>query len=221
MRLFRNHPSIRFRGVIHENIWPGIDAYRAARGGRIGRSGLIFDHEGDEGDQTAKHRRNLPLLKKRLRADPIGVYSWCHLASIYAALGQDRLDVDVVEYPADIIETLLATGKHIVQPHCVLEYGGSTFDQNAWREHGRVHLDALRDEGELARLDAVGATMLLVRADIHRDGLVFPPFPYGRANPLARPGRGELETEGLGLLAHDMGHQCWGMPNLEIKHVRA
>src|SRR5262245_16127454 len=52
------------------------------------------------------------------------------------------LDVDVVEYPFDVIEQLLATGKPIIQPHCVREYGGRTFDQNAWRDHGRVHMDA-------------------------------------------------------------------------------
>jgi hypothetical protein len=27
---------------------------------------------------------------------------------------------------------------------------------------------------------------------------------------------GEIETEGLGVLASDMGYECWGMPNLEI-----
>jgi len=91
MRLFRNHPLIRFRGVIHENIWPGIGDYRLAHGGRVGRSELIFDHEGYEGDQAAKHRRNLPLLKRRLRREPTAVYSRCHLANIYAALGKPRL----------------------------------------------------------------------------------------------------------------------------------
>ena len=131
------------------------------------------------------------------------------------------LDVDVIDFPPDIVERLLATGRSIVQPHCVLDYGGPTFDRNAWRDHGRLHMDALREEGTLVRLDAVGGTMLLVRADIHRDGLVFPSFPYGRANPAARPGQGELETEGLGLMARDMGHQCWGMPGLEILHARA
>src|SRR5262249_31139062 len=40
------------------------------------------------------------------------------------------LDVDVVEYPADIIERLLATGRDIVHPHCVKQYGGPTFDLN-------------------------------------------------------------------------------------------
>jgi Anp1 protein len=131
------------------------------------------------------------------------------------------LDVDVIDFPADVVERLLATGRSIVQPHCVLDYGGPTFDRNAWRDHGRLHMDALREEGALVRLDAVGGTMLLVRADIHRDGLVFPSFPYGRVNPAARPDQAELETEGLGLMARDMGHQCWGMPNLEIRHARA
>ena len=130
------------------------------------------------------------------------------------------LDVDVVEYPPDVIERLLATGKQIVHPHCVLERGGKTFDTNAWRERGKVHMDALRGGDDLVRLDAVGGTMLLIKADIHRDGLVFPCFPYGRASALARP-RGELDTEGLGIMARDMGHQCWGMPNLEIRHARA
>src|SRR5215813_2206261 len=130
------------------------------------------------------------------------------------------LDVDVIEYPTDIIERLLATGKDIVHPHCVLEYGGQTFDKNAWRNKGRVHMEDLRQEGEMVELDAVGGTMLLVRADLHRDGLIFPAFPYGQESARRRPERGELETEGLGLMAQDMGHQCWGMPHLEIRHAR-
>jgi peptide chain release factor subunit 1 len=136
------------------------------------------------------------------------------------------LDVDVVEYPPDIIETLLAFGRDILHPHCVTRYGGPTFDQNAWRDNGRLLMQHLRGGPELARLDAVGATMLLVRADIHRDGLIFPPFPYGSDHPRARfpspflgARRGELESEGLGLMAMDMGHQCWGLPNLEIRHA--
>jgi peptide chain release factor subunit 1 len=130
------------------------------------------------------------------------------------------LDVDVIEYPPDIVERLMATGKDIVQPHCVFDYGGETFDKNAWRDHGRLHLKDLRSEGDLVELDAVGGTMLMVRADLHRNGLVFPSFPYGERNPLIRGDRGELETEGLGIMAHDMGYECWGMPNLEIRHGR-
>jgi hypothetical protein len=136
------------------------------------------------------------------------------------------LDVDVVEYPPDVIERLLATERDIVQPHCVTEPGGHSFDLNAWRDRGRIHLDDLRGGADRVRLDAVGATMLLVRADAHRDGLIFPPFLYGGRSRLVRdpnpwiPGVvGEIETEGLGVMAADLGYQCWGLPNLEIRHA--
>lgn len=145
------------------------------------------------------------------------------------------IDVDLVDYPADIIERLLAAGKDIVQPHCVNAATGETFDLNAWRDKGRRHMDDLKQEGDLVKLHAVGGTMLLVKADVHREGLVFPTFLYGKRNPLIRADNGmvkrreiqkrlrgehcgEVETEGLGMMAHDMGYECWGMPNLKIKH---
>lgn len=135
------------------------------------------------------------------------------------------VDVDLEEYRPEILTLLLETGKEIVQPHCVTEYGGQTFDWNAWRDGGETRMDALRGGPDLVRLDAVGGTMLLIRADIHRDGLIFPPYLYGRESRFARNptpfvgrGVGELETEGLGLMAKDMGHEVWGMPNLEIVH---
>ena len=135
------------------------------------------------------------------------------------------LDVDVVEYPSDILQTLIALDRDIVQPHCVIEYGGKTFDLNAWCDAGRKHMSDLRGKG-LVRLDAVGGTMLLVRADRHRDGLVFPPFFYGGRSrwirdphPLRGIAAGEIETEGLGIMAKDMGIECWGLPDLEIRHA--
>jgi glycosyltransferase involved in cell wall biosynthesis len=137
------------------------------------------------------------------------------------------IDADIMDYPADIVERLLATGKDIVHPHCVIQRPDKekqTHDLNAWRDHGRLYMDDLRAEGDLVPLDSVGGTMLLIRADVHRDGLIFPPFPYGRRNTLIRANNffssseGEIETEGLGVMASDMGYECWGMPNLEILH---
>jgi hypothetical protein len=135
------------------------------------------------------------------------------------------LDVDVVEYPVDILQTLIGLDRDIVQPHCVTEYGGKTFDLNAWCDGGRKHMDDLRGQ-EMVRLESVGGTMLLVRADRHRDGLVFPPFFYGARSrwirdphPLRGSAAGEIETEGLGIMAKDMGIECWGLPDLEIRHA--
>ncbi len=138
------------------------------------------------------------------------------------------LDVDVIEYPPDLIQRLLAVDRSIVHPHCVKRYGGPTFDANGWVGRPARTMDALRDAGPVVPLDAVGGTCLLVAADLHRDGLVFPPFLYGRAHRAARvPGPwaplppGEIETEGFGLMARDMGAQCWGVPGLEILHANA
>lgn len=135
------------------------------------------------------------------------------------------LDADVVAYPPDIVERLLALDLDIVHPHCVKSYGGETFDRNAWVDQGRLYMQDLRGR-ERVRLESVGGTMLLVRADRHRDGLVFPPFYYGAPSRWARtphPSRGglvgEIETEGLALMAKDMGIECWGLPDLEILHA--
>ena len=136
------------------------------------------------------------------------------------------LDVDVISYPPDIIEQLISCDCDIVHPHCVTTPGGPTFDRNAWRDRGRLLMQDLRGQGRV-RLDAVGGTMLLVRADCHRDGLIFPPFFYGDRsrwvrdrNPLRGDAAGEIETEGLGILAKDMGIECWGLPDLEILHAK-
>jgi peptide chain release factor subunit 1 len=136
------------------------------------------------------------------------------------------LDVDVISYPADLIPALLAHGRDILHPHCVLESGGPSFDLNAWRKKGDgiEGLAELRGAGGPVRIDSVGGTVLLVRADLHRDGLIFPPFRYGLANPNIRPchpvwGQGEIETEGLAMMARDMGTQCWGLPDLEVIHA--
>ncbi|MGJ5818496.1 hypothetical protein [Paludibaculum fermentans] len=144
------------------------------------------------------------------------------------------IDVDLIDYPADVLQRMLATGKDIVHPHCVKEYGGRSFDWNAWKDQQRLLMHDLRGGADLVELDSVGGTMLLVKADLHREGLVFPPFPYGRLHPRARRrgGKalqwlaglarhmvaGEIETEGFAMMAHDMGVECWGMPNLEVRH---
>ncbi|HEY3800433.1 MAG TPA: glycosyltransferase [Caulobacteraceae bacterium] len=137
------------------------------------------------------------------------------------------LDVDLADYPPDLLGRLLDAGHDIVVPHC-LDQTGDVFDLNTWRRadgarddptflidglyqpprgHGRLYLDSFANES-LTPVDAVGGTALLVRTDLHRDGLVFPTFPY----------RGYIDTEGLAMMAKDMGRQSWGLPQLIIAH---
>jgi len=86
-RLFRNDPRIRFHGVIHETMLPGIQRVVAEDRGRIGESDLAIDHVGYDGDLRAKHLRNLPLLRARLAVEPEHAYCWQQLGHTLLALG--------------------------------------------------------------------------------------------------------------------------------------
>jgi glycosyltransferase involved in cell wall biosynthesis len=134
------------------------------------------------------------------------------------------MDVDIISYPPDLIEQLLSYDLDILHPDCVRQPGGQSFDLNAWTDGGRRLMQDLRGSGKPVRIESVGGTVLLVRADLHRDGLVFPPFRYGlesefvkRQHPIWE--KGEIETEGLAAMAHEMGAQCWGLPDLEVIHA--
>jgi glycosyltransferase involved in cell wall biosynthesis len=102
LRLFRSDPAIRFQGAIHENIWPAVQAYRGGKL-RVGRSTLLLDHAGYEGDLARKHRRDLPLLREELRTDPTRIYCWCHMADIHADLGEQDLAIRALETALDVV----------------------------------------------------------------------------------------------------------------------
>jgi len=139
------------------------------------------------------------------------------------------IDADVISWPDDVIEQLLDAQKEIVVPHCVTE-NSKTFDLNTFKlkpgvekwdwspyildgilqppvGHGRLYLGELRHH-ERIQVDGVGGTMLLIPANLHREGLIFPPYSHKHF----------IETEGLAVMAKDMGYSCWGLPNLEIVH---
>jgi Anp1 len=132
--------------------------------------------------------------------------------------------------PAEIIQNLLAVKKEIVTPECILQNTDKSYDLNTFKlkdedknkdrtsytidgvklppkGEGRLYLEDLRSF-DLVELDSVGTTMLLVKADLHREGLNFPSYSY----------KGHLESEGLAMMAKDMGVSSWAMPNLKIVH---
>lgn len=87
-RAWRNHPDIRFWGVIHESHLSAIEAVADKEGMLIGDIDLLLEHDGYEGDQMAKHERNLPLLLVQVELDPDRSYLWNHIGRIHAALGR-------------------------------------------------------------------------------------------------------------------------------------
>src|SRR5580698_6967664 len=101
-RLWRNDARIRFRGAIHENVVPAIHAVAAMDRRPIGTCDLLLNHVGYEGDQTRKHLRNLPLLRRQVRAEPENLFVWHHLARVLDGLGQHRASEEVLLHALDI-----------------------------------------------------------------------------------------------------------------------
>lgn len=88
-RIFRNDPRIRFEGVIHESMMGGIRRVAREDGLNVGRSELMIDHLGYEGDLTHKHIRNVPLLKEQIENDPERVYLRWQLGAGLLGLGDE------------------------------------------------------------------------------------------------------------------------------------
>lgn len=55
-------------------------------------------------------------------------------------------------------------------------------------------------------LDGVGGTALMVKAEVHRDGAMFPPFPFYHL----------IETEGFARMAKRLGWDAFGLPNYKV-----
>ncbi len=89
LRLFRNDPRIRFRGVIHERLYETVNEVCRSDGLEIGRSDITLRHFGYESGQRHKIARNIPLLRDSLAADPSRIYCWWHLGEMLLFAGDD------------------------------------------------------------------------------------------------------------------------------------
>ncbi|KAJ5683429.1 hypothetical protein N7462_006594 [Penicillium macrosclerotiorum] len=64
------------------------------------------------------------------------------------------------------------------------------------------------DPGRRVSLDGVGGTALMVKADVHRDGAMFPAFPFFHL----------VETEGFAKMAKRLGYAVFGLPDYFVYH---
>jgi mannan polymerase complexes MNN9 subunit len=68
--------------------------------------------------------------------------------------------------------------------------------------------DASADPGAKVKLDGVGGATLLVKAEVHRDGAMFPAFPFYHL----------IETEGFAKMAARLNWDSYGLPNYLVYH---
>lgn len=116
-RIFRNDPRIRFDGVIHETIVPSLRRVAEEEGLQIGTLDLTIDHIGYDTDQTRKHIRNLPMLKRQLKREPKRIYLWWHLGYVLKALGDLEGAESAWESAVEIVRNKKSTDLRESQPH--------------------------------------------------------------------------------------------------------
>ncbi|ODV58809.1 mannosyltransferase complex subunit MNN9 [Ascoidea rubescens DSM 1968] len=68
--------------------------------------------------------------------------------------------------------------------------------------------DANGDVNTEMQLDGIGGAAVLVKADVHRDGAMFPPFPFYHL----------IETEGFAKMTKRLGYEVFGLPNYLVYH---
>jgi mannan polymerase complexes MNN9 subunit len=113
------------------------------------------------------------------------------------------------------------TGEKAVRPYDFNSWVDSTIAQDLANQMGpddillegysematyRTLMAYLKDDAgsdKVMQLDGVGGTALLVKAEVHRDGAMFPPFAFYHL----------IETEGFAKMAKRLGWGSWGLPN--------
>lgn len=87
VRMFRNHPDFRYRGIIHEQIQDSI----LEKGFQLSDSEIILVHHGyslGPAEMKRKQIRNLELLLQEVKLKPKMGYTHFQLAKTYLALGR-------------------------------------------------------------------------------------------------------------------------------------
>jgi tetratricopeptide (TPR) repeat protein len=99
--------------------------------GAVGKSALVLDHLGYEGNLEWKNARNLPLLIKSLRHDPAHIYSWRHLATIHMEMKEPELAKQAWLTALDLGRKRAAGGPEDILPYLALIHNAADFGCDA------------------------------------------------------------------------------------------
>jgi hypothetical protein len=201
---------------------------------------LMLD-EGSKGDSSAhRHADDRQRERRRKIAKVRNNLLYSTLSPI--AQGVLWIDADVVVIPKHLLSDVVDSGRDIVASQTNVLNSTGEYDLNTWMgnrakpspeefieiradrlnyvPHGisETHfLSSLSDtEGDrFHEVQSVGGTFLFVKADIHRQGINFPPYyVVGTQDWEMIEGYDGIETEGMCYIARAMGYTCWGMPHL-------
>jgi tetratricopeptide (TPR) repeat protein len=136
VKMFRNHPEIRFEGRIHEQVLPAIRRL----GGEVAWTDIYVEHSGS--DQTcegrwAKYDRDLKLLSLELKDHPDHPFALFNLGMTYADMNHHDAALSPLMRS---IEVALEGESHLRKAYALLVGSLSQLDRTAeaweWCQRG-------------------------------------------------------------------------------------
>lgn len=129
-RVFRNDPRIRFVGAMHESIVPGLRRVCAEDDlPMLPLHDAVIRHFGYEGDLTAKHARNLPLLEQAISTYPRRVYLRYHLGQTLRSVGRAAEAVEHLERGIELGRSGTLKQDRVEGSMCAAELAGIHADE--------------------------------------------------------------------------------------------
>ncbi|KNG86140.1 mannan polymerase complex subunit MNN9 [Aspergillus nomiae NRRL 13137] len=165
---------------------------------------LRQDFEPPLQSQDEKERHKLENQKARRES-----MSRARNSLLFTTLGPSTswvlwLDADIIETPPTLIQDLTGHNYPVIVPNCYQRYYNTDHKQMEVRPYDFNSPNPRR----VIELDGVGGTALMVKADVHRDGAMFPAFPFYHL----------VETEGFAKMAKRLGYQVFGLPDYFVYH---
>ena len=203
---------------------------------------VMIIHQPNEPTSSREDRKQDHLQKDRRRMLSI----LRNKLSFYAVGNNDHLiwiDTDISSIPEGLSMRMIKSKKDVVVPSCYREGTDFDYDLNSWvgkRTHPNPHeIEIIKQGGlyvprhdgaqfiyqlksqnkEFVELDSVGGTMMYMKADLYRQGVIFPPFYVVGTDWDRKEGWDGIETEGVCYIMKTMGYKCWAMPFEVIRHV--
>ena len=201
---------------------------------------LIHEPQDTEADRHARKQDHLQKQRRKRLA------ALRNMLSFFAISSADHviwIDTDIVSIPEGLSDRMIRSRKDIVVPSCYQLGEDYDYDLNSWvgkRTHpSPQEIESIRNGGlyvprpdgaqfifqlkeqnkEFVELDSVGGTMLYLKADLFRKGVIFPPFYLIGTDWDRIEGWDGIETEGVCYIANTLGYKCWAMPFEVIRHV--
>lgn len=138
------------------------------------------------------------------------------------------IDIDIIKFRPDIIQQFLYSNKDVMVASVFTErfvlFSNALvyhlYERNSFNEtvvdgkDYRLYPPDFKSFGREVPIQFVGSCMLMIRAESIRNGLIFPESVITSPGSLVRG----IESEGLGMLARQMGYKVYALPFLEAVH---